>query len=223
MFPKRRGREDAKYGENVGVERINGFSDSVFAVAITLLILTIVVPEVSDIGQLSSELTALWPKFMGFLISFLVIGAFWMEHHAIFGYLRHWAPGLLRINLILLMFVVLLPFSTDLMSEYGNSVIANVFYDINMVVVALLLSLLWFYASYHKNLVDESVGPALRRHLLASNLNTALIFLISIGIAFINISASKFFYLALIPNEIVLGRIMRKKQAADEAQEGSPR
>jgi len=198
-----------------GLERVVGFSDAVFAVAITLLILTIVVPEVSDIGQLRQELVDLWPKFMGFFISFVIIGAFWVSHHSMFAMLRRSTPGLLWMNLFLLMFVVLLPFSTDLMSEYGSSVLAVVFYDINMLIVALCLGFLWWYASYRNNLADESATPAVKKHLLLVYLSMSLIFSLSIAIAFINIPASQYFYFALIPANMFLDRILRKEESSE--------
>ena len=210
VLPKWRGRDDPKFGESAGVERVNGFSDAVFAVAITLLILTIVVPEISAIDQLAQELADMWPKFMGFLISFVIIGAFWMNHHGIFSYLRRTTAGLLRINLFLLMFIVLLPFSTDLMSEYESSVLAATFYNINMIAVALLMCLLWWYVSYYKGLVDDSVTPALRRHLLLVYTSMALVFCTSIAISFLSIPASRYFYLALIPINSYLDHIRRR-------------
>jgi uncharacterized membrane protein len=213
ILPKERGRGGLEPRGGTGVERINSFSDAVFAVAITLLILTIVVPEVSDIDRLPQELADMWPKFLGFLMSFVIIGAFWMSHHGMFAFLRRSTQGLLRINLFLLMFIVLLPFSTDLMSEYGSSVFAVVFYDINMVTIALLMSLLWWYASYHRSLVDESMSPVLRKHLLLNYLSISLIFCISTAIAFINIPVSQYFYLALIPNSILLDRILHREKA----------
>jgi len=217
VLPKRRGRDDVKYGESTGVERINGFSDAVFAVAITLLILTIVVPEISDTDQLGQELADMWPKFMGFLVSFVIIGAFWMNHHGMFTYLRRSTPGLLRINLLLLMFIVLLPFSTDLMSEYDSSVLAATFYNINMIAVALLMCLLWWYASYYRDLVDDSVTPALRRHLLLVYTSMALVFCLSIAIAFISIPASRYFYLSLIPINSLLDHMRRKESTQADA------
>jgi uncharacterized membrane protein len=214
---KKRDREWDENAERYGVDRINSFSDAVFAVAITLLILTIVVPEVSNTDQLARELTDMWPKFMGFLLSFVIIGSFWMNHHGMFGYLRRSTPGLLRINLFLLMFIVLLPFSTDLMSEYNTSVLAVVFYEINMASIALLMCILWWYASYHKDLVDESVSPALRRHLLLVYLSMASIFCISIAIAFLSIPASLYFYFALIPVSVLLDRVLRRDTAGTES------
>ncbi|MBN2026871.1 MAG: DUF1211 domain-containing protein [Actinobacteria bacterium] len=212
--PPHTGNEDGGR-ETLGVERLVGFSDAVFAVAITLLILTIVVPEVSDISQLRQELVDLWPKFMGFFISFVIIGAFWINHHGMFAMIRRATPGLLWINLFLLMFIVLLPFSTDLMSEYGSSVLAAVFYDINVLVVALCLGFLWWYASYRNGLVVESVTPAIKKHLLLVYLSIALVFGLSIAIAFLNIPASQYFYLALIPINRVLDRILRREESSE--------
>jgi uncharacterized membrane protein len=196
-----------------GLERVNGFSDAVFAVAITLLILTVIVPEVSDVGQLRQELVDMWPKFFGFLLSFVIIGAFWMGHHAIFGYLRRYTRGLLWINLFLLMFIVLLPFSTDLMSEYNGSELTVVFYDLNMIAVTLALSLLWWYVSYRNRLVDESLHPAVRRHLLLNYLSMSLVFGVSAAIALVNIPASQYIYLALIPSGMFLGHKVRRDTA----------
>lgn len=215
-FLSKHHRDGDEHTERQGIERVNGFSDAVFAVAITLLILTIVVPEVSSIDQLPRELADMWPKFLGFLISFVIIGSFWMNHHGMFSYLRHSTPGLLRLNLLLLMFIVLLPFSTDLMSEYNASVTAAVFYHINMAAVAIVMSLLWWFVSYHRNLVDESVTHALRKHLLLVYLSMTLIFCISTAITFVSIPASMYFYFALIPTGIFLDRILRKESAQGE-------
>jgi uncharacterized membrane protein len=205
-------RKKGRAEESRGIDRLNGFSDAVFAVAITLLILTIEVPAVSDISQLPSELKTLWPKFQGFLISFIIIGAFWVSHHTVFGLLRKHKPGLLWINLIFLMCIVLLPFSTDLMSEYADSVCAVVFYDLNMIAASASLCLLWWYASYRHNLVQEDLDPASRRHLLLVFANMSIIFAISLGMAFISPSNSQYLYLLLIPNSFILERKHRRER-----------
>jgi uncharacterized membrane protein len=201
-------------GEAKGIDRVNGFSDAVFAVAITLLILTLDVPSVSDISQLSNEMKDLWPKFQGFLISFVIIGAFWISHHFIFRYIKRHKPLMLWINLFFLMFIVLLPFSTDLMSEYNDSVLAVVFYDLNMIAASLSLLLLWWYVSYKFKMVDENLDPALRWHLSLNFLTMPTIFALSAVIAFISASNSQYLYLLLIPNGIVLEHIHRRKLKA---------
>lgn len=203
-------------GESRGIDRVNGFSDAVFAVAITLLILTITVPVISDNSQLASELEAMWPKFLGFLISFLIIGSFWVSHHVMFRYLERHRPGFLWINLLFLMLIVLLPFSTDLMSEYNTSVLAVVFYDLNMVAASGVLMLLWWYMSYHAHLVSESLDDLLRRHLLLTQVALMTVFLCAAGVAFINIPASQYLYIALFPINSFLGHVHKKarRQAA---------
>jgi uncharacterized membrane protein len=213
MVENERERDSIEPEAARGIERVNGFSDAVFAVAITLLILTVVVPEVSDIGQLRQELLDMWPKFTGFLISFAIIGSFWIGHHAMFGYLRRCTRTLLWINLLLLMFIVLLPFSTDLMSEYNGSELAVIFYDLNMIAVTLALSFLWWYASYRDRLVDQSLHPAVRRHLLLNYLSMSLVFAASAAVALFNIPASQYLYLALIPCGQFLNRRVRKETA----------
>jgi uncharacterized membrane protein len=194
------------------LERINGFSDAVFAVAITLLILTIDVPVVSDASELGSELSALWPKFLGFLISFAIIGFFWVAHHLIFNYLEQLTPGLLWLNLFFLLFIVILPFSTELMSEYNSSNTALMFYNSNMALASLLLFLLWLYMSHDNRLIDEDFDPALRKHILLIYFNMTIIFLISVAVAAVNAVASQYVYMLLIPNSFVLERLHRKEK-----------
>lgn len=196
--------------EFVRLERLGGFSDAIFAVAITLLILTIDVPVVSDASELGSELQALWPKFLGFLISFFIIGSFWVSHHLIFNYLKRLSPGLLWLNLIFLLFIVTLPFSTDLMSEYNNSSTALIFYNANMALASLTLCILWVYMSHDNRLIDDDFNPATRKHILLIYLNMTIIFLISVAVAAVNASASQYIYLLLIPNSFVLEHIHRK-------------
>ncbi len=198
-----------KRGEERGIDRVNGFSDAVFAVAITILILTLDTPSVSDSSQLPSELRAMWPHFLGFLISFVIIGAFWMSHHMMFQYIKRHMSGLLWLNLFFLMFIVLLPFSTDLMSESKASLLSVVFYDLNMIAASLTLSLLWWYASYLRMLVDEDLNPSLRQHLLLNMLSMACVFAASLGVAFVNVSASQYMYFLLIPIGMVLERIRK--------------
>jgi uncharacterized membrane protein len=215
------GGDEREAGKLRGIDRVNGFSDAVFAVAITLLILTITVPIVSDSGELASALDAMWPQFISFLISFVIIGQFWMSHHVMFRYLQRHSPGFLWINLFFLMFIVFLPFSTDLMSEYGDSVLAVAFYDLNMVAASGTLLLLWWYMSYHKNLVSDDLDPGLRRHLLLNQSAIAFVFLCAIGIAFINIPASQYFYLTLIPAGFFLERVSRKFSSQGDLNSGS--
>jgi uncharacterized membrane protein len=101
----------------VSTGRLEAFSDGVFAIAITLLVLDIHVPEPGS-GQLGHELLAQWPSYAAYVISFITIGIIWMNHHAAFSRLRAVDHSILIWNLLLLMGVGILPFTTSLMATY---------------------------------------------------------------------------------------------------------
>src|SRR5919198_5010225 len=98
--------------------RLEAFSDGVFAVAITLLVLEIAVPTGDDLWrQLKDE----WPSFAAFAVSFWVIGIIWVNHHGVIDHLKRADRGVLYLNLLMLMSVVFIPFSTALMAEHLKS------------------------------------------------------------------------------------------------------
>ena len=105
------------------IERVAFFSDGVFAIAITLLVLEIRLPEPkpgSHSSLSSALLVELWPDFYSFLISFWFVGTLWIAHHRVFRYIRDYDRGLLLVNLFFLMWIVLLPFSATLLSRYED-------------------------------------------------------------------------------------------------------
>jgi uncharacterized membrane protein len=126
--------------------RTEAFSDGVFAIAITLLVLDIAVPE-SEFDDLWRGIGHQWPAYLGFVTSFLTIGGIWLGHHAIFRRLRAANNAVMRINLLLLMAVSFLPFPTRLMAEAIRNDSAEraavVFYGISLFVTSVLISGLW--------------------------------------------------------------------------------
>src|SRR3954451_10011025 len=98
--------------------RIEAFSDGVIAIAITLLILEIKVPEQEEGKSLLSQLIDLWPSYFGFVLSFVVIGIMWANHHEIFGFIEHSNRTLVLLNLALLLCIAFIPFPTALLAEY---------------------------------------------------------------------------------------------------------
>src|SRR5215204_1150393 len=108
------------------LERMVLFSDAVFAIAITLLVIEIKIPEKAELEEgisnhsLLLALVHLIPKFLGFIISFMLIGIYWTVHHRMFGYVTSYTPKLLRLNLLFLFFIALMPFSTGFYSEYAG-------------------------------------------------------------------------------------------------------
>ena len=101
--------------------RLEAFSDGVIAVAITLLVLNIQVPEPGTPGSLGHSLGKLWPQYAAYVVSFMTIGIIWINHHAMLSRLREADHTILIINLLVLMSIVVLPFSTDLLALYLRS------------------------------------------------------------------------------------------------------
>lgn len=148
------------------LERMILFSDAVFAIAITLLVIELKVPEIdrselSD-GKLLSALGHMMPKFFGFGISFLFIGIYWTVHHRLFGYVVNLSPKLLRLNLLFLFAVALMPFSTAFYSEYLMKHVLTpvIFYTANIILLGLFNLFMWRYIGNPANKLSQGLSRA---------------------------------------------------------------
>lgn len=139
------------------LERMILFSDAVFAIAITLLVLEIKVPHVNENPDQSllKILLSMTPKFIGFFISFFVIGQYWIVHHKLFGFVENYNGGLLWLNLIFLLSIVLMPFSTALYSENVKSTLSFVIYCGNIFASGFIAFILWRYIGSGKRTLSE--------------------------------------------------------------------
>jgi len=141
------------------LDRFNAFSDGVFAIAITLLVLELPVPPV-DVATLPA-LKESWPEFLGYLISFAFIGGIWLVHSTLTKMMKRGDSVAYGINLILLLFVALLPFSTSLMVTHMSAPdvgAAVVFYGLNVLLASVTLSLLMFYVAREPALVVDQIA-----------------------------------------------------------------
>ncbi|MCB0155840.1 MAG: DUF1211 domain-containing protein, partial [Anaerolineae bacterium] len=180
--------------DHLGLERLIFFSDAVFAIAITLLALQIRLPlsqgEVTNAALLKS-LLAIWPDYLAYTLSFLVIGVFWIGHHRKFRYIQRYDGNLLFLNLLLLMAIAFTPFPSSVLSEYGNRT-ATIFYALVMTVTGLLSASIWWYAAYHNRLIDPQMDVRRRHRETWPPLIVPAVFLLSIGLAFINDDLAKY-------------------------------
>ena len=169
-----------------GLDRVLAFSDGVFAIAITLLVLNLRVAHLSGANLDHRLLHALGDDggvLVGFVISFYVIARYWMAHHWLSLVLRRVDTRFIVINLAFLAFIVFLPFPTEILGLYGGTVTGVVFYAGTMVVVALLSGGLWEYG-FRWHLTDAPVGPAFRRQARMRAAVPLVVFATSIPIAF---------------------------------------
>jgi uncharacterized membrane protein len=142
--------------------RIEAFSDGVLAIAITLLTLDIHPPK--DTDHLAAGLAALWPSYLAYVISFLLIGLIWANHHAMFEHIRTGDRVLLFLNTLLLMNVAFLPFVTSVLSSALRSGsgqrTAVVLYGGTLVVGGIFFNAVWAWARHHHRLLGPSLSPA---------------------------------------------------------------
>jgi uncharacterized membrane protein len=170
--------------------RVETFSDGVFAIAITLLVLTIAQPVTKDYLDLRHALLDRWPALAAYAVSFVVIGIMWVNHHTVFSHLRRIDRGLYYWNLALLMTIVFIPYPTEVFGEalrQGHGArTAAVLYSITMTVNALMWSGLWLHASRHRRLLNDEFPESQRTVSTLLFNGGAVLYLISVGMAFIN-------------------------------------
>jgi len=189
-------------------ERLSFFSDAVFAIAITLLVLEIRVPDGLSPAELTAALGEMWPKFVSYLISFSLIGGYWRAHHRIFRYVRAYDRRLISLNLLFLMCVAFLPFPSSLLGEYGGRLVAVEIYAGSVAATGLFLCGMWWYATRDGRLTDGDLDPGLIRHVLTVSLRTpALALLIMLISLFLGVTIALYALLLILLIWRVLGVI----------------
>jgi uncharacterized membrane protein len=198
--------EDSKRG--YGLERLIFFSDGVFAIAITLLALELRLPEgigLRPASELIQSLGSMWQKYLAYIISFLVIGSFWISHHRKFRYIRRYNRSLLNLNLLFLMIVAFIPFPSSLISVSSDFAV-TVFYAGTMIAGSIMITILWRYASGRGRLVGDDLNPAVIHRETILPLVTGCIFLLSIGIAYLDPDLAKLTWLLILVAALVIQR-----------------
>lgn len=163
-------------------ERLVAFSDGVMAVAITLLVLDLKLPEGVGTNEFRAALIGSQHAVSCYVLSFAVIGLLWMAHHYQFEHIRRVDGVILWLNLFYLMSIGFIPFSTSVMSGHGSA-LATMLYAGVLVATCLLSSAMWWHASRSDELMEKDVPPALRREGTLKPLLVAGVFALSIGVA----------------------------------------
>lgn len=163
-------------------KRIETLVDGIFAIAMTLLVLNLDVPQfvysVADV-TVQNILIGLGPKLFTYALSFILLAIFWKVNHNQFYYIKRVSSPLLWLTVIWLLFVALVPFSTSLTGEYGYLTSAQVFFDLNMFFIGALPALIWYYASENDLIGNELTSKEIR-HGRRSNLALPIVSLLAI-------------------------------------------
>ncbi|NIO21259.1 MAG: DUF1211 domain-containing protein [Candidatus Aenigmarchaeota archaeon] len=178
-------------------ERHQTLADGVFAIVMTLLVLELGVEGIAETANSAGVVRGLlemWPKFLIYGLSFLILGIFWVIHHTLFDAIISYNTTLTWLNILFLMFVALIPFSTALFGEFGAMQITALVYGFNMLLIFNSGWAIWAYVTGKRRLVDENLDPALARGGSLMGLVYTVIMLFAIGISFVNPVISFFIY-----------------------------
>ena len=155
-------------------------------------------------SQLPGALLSLWPKYLGYILSFVGISAFWLIHHSIFRPIRSYDRILLYLNFLFLMVVALVPFPTSLLGEYGDHQLPVAIYAATLAVGRLLLTAIHWYSTRNDRLLDEPQDPATVRFFLIRGLTIPVIFLLSIVISFFSVSVAIWTWFVMLAVDTVV-------------------
>ena len=197
-------QEEKDVGFYFPTTRLETLTDGLFAIAMTILVVTIEIPMgPTHTSQLFFQTTEeILPKYIVYFLSFLILASFWINHH-VFFLIKKSNLTLTWINVFWLMFIALIPLSTSLIAQFPQYQLSQIIFDLNLLIVGLFSYMIWQYAVKH-NLISEKVKPQ-NPYIKRINLFMPAIVFLSIIVSFVNLKAS-LLILFLIPILFVVAR-----------------
>ncbi len=193
--------------------RVDALTDGIFAVAMTLLVIELKFPatlHITSQAQYISALTHLIPKFIGWIVSFMVLALFWWGHHRAFNRVRHVNGKLITLNVFFLLGVSFIPFASSLVGEYVQSYISQIIYAVALLYVAMMSRLIWNYIYSHPHLCSEPMTLGELHSARARSFMLAIICLLSIPVALVMPGAGNLAFLLMFFSGIVGRRIEKR-------------
>ncbi|WP_436345150.1 TMEM175 family protein [Natronorubrum sp. FCH18a] len=181
-------------------DRMEALSDGVFAIVLTLLVLQFEVPDVSA-SELPSAVADQETLLVSYLLSFVVVGLYWIIHHNLFRYIVAHDRILLWLNLLFLLSISFLPYPTEMMGVYGSR-FAWTLYAINFVLVGVLMTAVWAYAA-RTDVTDDEIGDGAARLITIRGLISPAAFVLSIAVAAVSLPVAYVVPLLIAPAQMV--------------------
>jgi len=156
----------------LGKGRIEALSDGIFATVMTVLVLSLSIPTItgSTNSAIATYVAALWPIILSYVMSFLILAVYWVRHHNIFHFIARLDNTLVWINMIFLLTVGFVPFSTELIGRYWDTQVSTIIYGSNLIASGITMQVMWQYAYTRKLMIvdnlDERVMARVNRRLL---------------------------------------------------------
>ncbi len=190
-------------------EHVISFGDAIFAFAITLMTLSIDIPDLPTTlseSQLINTLYDMYPQVESYIISFAVISIFWISYHQVFNFITRSHISMVYLNLLFLLLITFLSITTSLVIEYGSYQIPYVIYCVVVILASSLLALIWWHATKDYRLVDKGIHPLFVRGMMVNHLLVPFVFAISILVSFFNLDIAQYLWLVIIPLSVAVRR-----------------
>lgn len=204
----------------MSLSRFEAFSDGVFAIAVTLLVLEIKVPNLTNAtsSEVVTKLLQTFPHIFSYITSFIVIGAIWINHHALFHFLKRVDRAVLVLNLLLLMCVAFIPYPTAIISEFGSSLPVVIFYGLSLSLTGFVYNMLWFYVVRRYIMNESLINHRSIWKATIWSLSYPISYLIATGLAVVNLNLSILLYVLIPLFYLLPGTIDRQLIEQPEAQ-----
>jgi len=201
-------RGDKSTSRRYSPSRMLAFSDGVFAIAITLLVLPLTEIDLEP-DRLAGQLEAAAPRIVVFVVGFAVIGVYWLSHHAWYSRVRAVDDKLLKINLVVLACVAFLPFPTSVLGTHSGTS-GTVFYAAAVAVTGASIVVMWVYLLRNPELLEADSATPLLRHIVIG-LVTPAVFAASIPVALITADGGKLFWIVIWPVSGIASRLVSRR------------
>jgi uncharacterized membrane protein len=193
--------------------RLVSFSDGVFAIAVTLLVFNLKVPQISPADAhllLPQMIKHMLPNFTTYVLSFLLIAIYWTFHHRILNVVTHIDTTFLWLNICYLLLISFIPFPAALFGSYPNETFSFIFYILSMILVNVVTMMMLAYASYKNRLISKELPGAIVKYLFYRQFTTVLIFLLSIPLALYKLQIAQYCLFILFPVHWFTRKYFRK-------------
>lgn len=179
--------------------RLEAISDGIIAIAMTLLVLGLEVPSVHDVPEkeLTTYLVDSSHSLVGFVISFLLVGTYWVQHYVLFHYVATVDRPFIALNGLFLLAISFVPFPTGLQATYRHDELAMILYAISQALCGTLLLALWVYATRIGRLVDASISPQIVAGMTQRLSVTPIVGLAAVGASFVSLDLTRVMFLAI--------------------------
>lgn len=190
-------------------QRLIALADGVFAIVMTLLVFQLAVPIAADTDRLGSALAEMWPEFLIYVLSFLVLGVFWLVHHLVFDPVERYDTTLIWLNILFLMLSSLVPFSTGLFIEHGAVTVTALVYGFNMVLVFATAWAIFTYATTGNRLASSDLDPQIARGGRRMGFVYVAVMLVAISVSLVSPVAAYVLYGLFVVTIIVFTMVGR--------------